>query len=152
MSASILPRAFGEPACCELTREARRHHNAPMRRFLLIGISVLLIPILGLAAWVYITLHFSYSTGERSGQLQKFSNKGWVCKTWEGELAMFTQPGVPPQIFSFSVRDEAVAQTLRGTSGQRVTLTYDQHKGVPSTCFGETEYYATGVKVMTEQR
>ncbi len=82
------------------------------------------------------------NTGERSGQLQ----------TWEGELAMFTQPGVPPQIFSFSVRDEAVAQTLRGMSGQRVTLTYNQHKGVPSTCFGETDYYATGVKVMPEQR
>lgn len=93
-----------------------------MRRFLLIGIAILLIPILGLAAWIYITLHFSYSTGERSGQLQKFSNKGWVCKTSEGEL--------------------------QGLSGQRVTLTYHQHKGVPSTCFGETEYYATGVKVM----
>jgi hypothetical protein len=116
------------------------------------GIAILLIPILGLAAWVYVTLHFSYSTGERSGQLQKFSNKGWVCKTWEGELAMFAQPGVPPQIFPFSVRDEAVAQTLGGMSGQRVMLTYVQHKGVPSTCFGETEYYATGVKVMPEQR
>jgi hypothetical protein len=122
-----------------------------MRRFLLIGIAILLIPILGLAAWVYATLHFSYSTGERSGQLQKFSNKGWVCKTWEGELAMFTQPGVPPQIFPFGVRDDAVAQTLGGMSGQRVTLTYDQHKGVPSSCFGETEYCATGVKVMPEQ-
>ena len=119
-----------------------------MRRFLLVGFAILLIPILGLAAWIYATLHFSYSTGERTGQLQKFSNKGWVCKTWEGELAMYTQPGVPPQIFSFSVRDEAVARTLQGLSGQRVTLTYDQHKGVPSTCFGETEYYATGVKVM----
>jgi hypothetical protein len=123
-----------------------------VRRFLLIGIAVLLIPILGLAAWAYAALHFSYSTGERSGQLQKFSSKGWVCKTWEGELTMFAQPGVPPQIFSFSVRDDAVVQTLRGMSGQRVTLTYEQHKGLPSTCFGETEYYATRAQLMPPQR
>ena len=123
-----------------------------MKRIILIASAILLIPILGLGIWVYITLHFSYSTGERSGQLQKFSNKGWLCKTWEGEITMPTQPGVPPQIFAFSVRDEAVAQTLRSTSGQRVTLTYDQHKGVPTTCFGETEYYVTGVKVLPEQR
>ena len=123
-----------------------------MKRFILIAAAILLVPILGLTAWVYVTLHFSYSTGERSGLLQKFSNKGWLCKTWEGEIAMPTQPGVPPQIFSFSVRDEAVAQSLRGTAGQRIVLTYDQHKGVPSTCFGETEYYVTGVRVMREQR
>jgi hypothetical protein len=124
-----------------------------MRKYILIGIGILMIPVLGMAAWVFITLHFSYSTGERSGQLQKFSRKGWVCKTWEGELMMPTPPGVAPQIFPFSVRDEAVAQTLRNTSGQRVTLTYDQHKGVPSSCFGETEYYVTGVKLMPpEQR
>jgi hypothetical protein len=123
-----------------------------MKRFLLIASAILLIPILALGAWAYITLHFSYSTGERSGQLQKFSSKGWICKTWEGEITMPTQPGVPPQIFAFSVRDADVAHTLRDTSGQRVTLTYNQHKGVPSTCFGETEYYVTGVKLMPEQR
>ena len=123
-----------------------------MKRFLLIASAILLVPILALGAWVYITLHFSYSTGERSGQLQKFSYKGWLCKTWEGEITMPTQPGVPPQIFAFSVRDEAVAQALRRISGQRVTLTYDQHKGVPSTCFGETEYYVTGVRALPEQR
>jgi hypothetical protein len=123
-----------------------------MKKFLLIGLALLMVPVLGVVAWVYATLSFSYSTGERSGQLQKFSNKGWVCKTWEGELMMPTQPGVAPQVFAFSVRDEAIAQKLRETSGQRVTLTYDQHKGVPSNCFGETEYFVTAVKLMPEQR
>jgi hypothetical protein len=123
-----------------------------MKKFLLIGLALLMVPILGFVAWAFITLNYSYSTGERSGQLQKFSNKGWVCKTWEGELQMPTQPGVPPQVFAFSVRDEAVAQRLRDTSGQHVTLTYDQHKGVPSVCFGETEYFVTAVKLMPEQR
>lgn len=123
-----------------------------MKKAIAIGLAVLLIPILGFAGWVWTTLNFSYSTGERSGTLQKFSNKGWVCKTWEGEIAMPTQPGVPPQIFTFSVRDEGVAQKLRAASGQRVTLTYDQHKGVPTDCFGETEYYVTSVNVLPEQR
>jgi len=122
------------------------------RRFILIASAILLVPILGFATWVYVTLNFAYSTGERTGLLQKFSNKGWICKTWEGEITMPTQPGVAPQVFNFSVRDEAVAQTLRNTSGQRVTLTYDQHRGVPTTCFGETEYYVTAVKLSPEQR
>jgi hypothetical protein len=123
-----------------------------MRKFWLIGAAFLLLPFLGFAGWIYATLHFSYSTGERSGLLQKFSNKGWICKTWEGELMMPTQPGVPAQVFAFSVREDAVAQALRNYSGQRVTLTYDQHKGVPANCFGETEYFVTAAKVQPEQR
>ena len=123
-----------------------------MRKFWFIAAALILVPILGFAGWVYTTLHFSYSTGDRSGLLQKFSNKGWVCKTWEGELMMPTQPGNPAQIFSFSVRDDAVAQALRNYSGQRVTLTYEQHKGVPLNCFGETEYFVTAARVQPEQR
>ena len=92
------------------------------------------------------TLHYSYWRGERTGYIQKISNKGWLCKTWEGELAIMTQPGVAPQIFRFSVRDETVAQKIVKDSGQRVTLTYEQHRGVPTSCFGETEYFVTNVQ------
>jgi hypothetical protein len=99
----------------------------------------------GFAAWTWITLHFTYSNGQRVGYIQKFSKKGWICKTWEGELAMLNQPGVPAQIFNFTVRDDAVAQTIQKYAGQRVNLTYDQHRGVPTTCFGETEYFVTNV-------
>jgi len=115
-------------------------------RWLLYGLLGLVgVPALGFAAWVWITLHYSYSTGERAGQLQKISRKGWICKTWEGEITLPTQPGVAPQIFSFSVRDEAIAQQLVNAAGQRVSLSYEQHVGVPTNCFGETEYYITRV-------
>ena len=118
-----------------------------MRKWLWIGgLAVVVLPVVGFAAWVWITLHFSYSTGERTGYVQKISNKGWVCKTWEGELAMVTQPGVPPQIFEFSVRDASVAERLLKVAGQRVALTYEQHRGVPTKCFGETEYFITQVQ------
>jgi len=112
-----------------------------IRWALLIGVLL----ILGISGWIYATLHFSYSTGERVGYIQKMSNKGWICKTWEGELAMLNQPGVPAQIFAFTVRDDAVAQNIMKNAGQRVSLSYSQHRGVPTSCFGETEYYVTGV-------
>jgi hypothetical protein len=98
------------------------------------------------AAWVWITLHFSYSTGQRAGYVQKISKKGWLCKTWEGELAMSAVPGTAPQIFTFSVRDDAVAEKIENAAGQRVALSYEQHKGVPGSCFAETEYFVTAVR------
>jgi hypothetical protein len=107
----------------------------------------LLVLIGGFALWVWITLDaYSYSKGERAGYVQKFSRKGWICKTWEGELAMVNLPGAMPQIFAFSVRDDAVAERINQTLGQQVSLTYEQHVGVPTSCFGETEYFVTGVR------
>ena len=123
------------------------HTNHPagwpaIRRRLIRGAgSIMLLFIGGIVAWTWITLHFSYSTGQRVGYIQKISKKGWVCKTWEGELAMLNQPGVPAQIFKFTVRDEKVAQDLLRYAGQRVSLSYTQHRGVPTTCFGDTEYF-----------
>lgn len=111
-------------------------------------LALVVLPAITFSAWAWLTLTFSYSSGERAGQLQKISRKGWICKTWEGEIAMPTQPGVPPQIFAFSVRDEAVAQQLTKAAGQRVSLSYDQHKGVPTACFGESEYYVTRVQAL----
>ncbi len=109
---------------------------------------VLLLPFLaaaGVALWIWAALAFSYSTGDRAGYVQKFSKKGWVCKTWEGELAMVSLPGAMPEMFAFSVRDPAVAAELDRQLGSRVTLTYEQHLGLPS-CLGETEYFVTGVR------
>jgi len=109
---------------------------------------IIVVPALGFAAWVWGTLNFAYSSGERNGFIQKISNKGWVCKTWEGELAMTTMPGTAPQIFAFSVRDSKVAGQLTTLMGQRATIQYEQHRYVPTNCFGETEYYITGVRAM----
>jgi len=90
----------------------------------------------------------SYSQGERAGYVQKFSKKGWICKTWEGELAMVSIPGTMPEKFYFTVRGDAVAARINVTLGQRVALTYAQHKGVPTSCFGETEYFVQDVRIV----
>ena len=108
---------------------------------------MVLLPIV-FSAWAWITLHYSYSKGERAGYLQKFSNKGWLCKTWEGELSMVAMPGSMPEKFQFSVRDDAVAQKINGFMGKRVSLIYDQHVGIPSSCFGETSYFVSDVKAV----
>lgn len=102
----------------------------------------------GGAAYVFVTLNWSYSDGERVGYVQKFSRKGFVCKTWEGELAMVAVPGSTPEKFYFTVREDAVAAGINGSLGRRVALRYEQHLGVPSTCFGDTEYFVVEVKVV----
>jgi hypothetical protein len=116
------------------------------KRLLLIVAAVVALPAVGLSLWSAATLGYVYSSGERAGYLQKLSHKGWICKTWEGELALQNFPGSTPQIFNFSVRSDAVAAQLQALEGEKVTLMYDQHKGVPSSCFGETEYFVTGSK------
>ena len=107
---------------------------------------LLLLSAALIAGYTWVALHYAYSSGERTGYVQKISKKGWLCKTWEGELAMTTVPGTAPQIFQFSVRDDAMARKIMAAAGQRVVLVYEQHKGVPSSCFGETEYFITGVR------
>lgn len=97
-------------------------------------------------AYVALALTWSYSSGERAGFLQKMSSKGWVCKTWEGELSLVAIPGAAPEKFLFSVRDPAVAKLVDAAMGKRVTLSYEQHKGLPTSCFGETEYFVVGLK------
>jgi hypothetical protein len=116
------------------------------RRGLKLVLLLLFLPAALFAAYTWVTLHFAYSSGERAGYVQKISSKGWICNTWEGELAMTTVPGVAPQIFPFTVRDGAVARRIEQAAGQRVALSYEQHKGVPGSCFGETEYFITGVR------
>lgn len=120
----------------------RRRRRWPWLLFLF----AFIVPGALIALWSWITLSYSYSEGERAGYVQKFSKKGWVCKTWEGEIAMASMPGTMPEVFSFSVRDEVVAQELLKTMGQRVAITYEQHKGVPTSCFGETDYFVTKVR------
>jgi hypothetical protein len=123
---------------------ARRH----LGKLIAIGLVVLIVG--GLSLYTLFTLTFSYSSGERVGFVQKLSKRGWVCRTWEGELAMASMPGVPPQIFAFSVPDDAVAEKVRAAEGKRVALVYEQKRGVPSSCFGETEYFVTAVRVVAQ--
>jgi hypothetical protein len=113
-------------------------------------IGVLLLPLLGFAAYLAFVLNWSYSDGERAGYLQKFSRKGWVCKTYEGELAMTTVPGVAPVLWNFTVREPAVAAQLNSLLGQRVVVHYEEHRGIPTTCYGETSHFVTRVQVIDE--
>src|SRR5512146_1790949 len=102
----------------------------------------------GFAGYIWIVFNLSYSKGERAGYVQKFSQKGWLCKTWEGELLLVAVPGSMPEKFFFSVRDDNLARKINSSLGKRVSLYYEQHKGIPTTCFGETEYFAKELKVL----
>lgn len=97
------------------------------------------------AAYFYAMLNWSYSTGERAGWVQKISHKGWLCKTWEGELALVSMPGAPVEKFNFTVFDDAAAADINRHMGKRVSLHYEQKVGLPTSCFGETRYYVTKV-------
>ena len=105
-------------------------------------------PVLVFTLWAFITLHYTYSSGERAGFLQKVSKRGWLCKTWEGELQLTAIPGAAPEKFLFTTRSDSIAAALNAAAGQRVVLTYQQHKGVPGSCFGDTEYYVTVVRAV----
>jgi len=109
------------------------------------GALIVLIPVLIFALWAGITLGYAYSKGDRAGYTQKISKRGWLCKTWEGELAQANLPGSMPQIFKFSVRNDSIAHLIEESLGKRVSLTYEEHRGVPTSCFGETDYYITNI-------
>jgi hypothetical protein len=123
----------------------RRRRFARWKLFL---VALIVIPVIVFALWTWVALAWAYSDGNRVGYVQKFSRKGWLCKTWEGELAMSPVPGSVPQLFEFTVRDDAVAKQINDVAGQRVELHYEEHRGVPTTCFGETQYYVTRVRAL----
>jgi hypothetical protein len=131
---------------------ARAEHFEPRRGFLrrnwgkLTLAALVILPVLVFTIWSWIALSFAYSSGERVGYVQKLSHKGWLCKTWEGELQMSNIPGSAPMLFQFSVRSDSLAKAIEGINGRRVALSYEQHVGVPTDCFGETEYYVVGVR------
>jgi hypothetical protein len=109
---------------------------------------VVLIPLVLFSLYTWLALTWTYSTGERAGYVQKFSKKGWICKTWEGELAMVSLPGTMPEKFFFTVRTDSIAARINQSLGKRVAVTYRQHVGVPTTCFGDTGYWVTDAKVV----
>lgn len=109
---------------------------------------LVLIPIGLFALYTWATITWVYSSGERAGYVQKLSLKGWVCKTYEGELVLVSMPGTQAEKFYFSVRNKAVAERINETVGKRVRLIYEEHVGVPTTCFGETRHFVTGVELL----
>lgn len=121
---------------------------ATKKKLILLPLTIATIILTLAALYLLFVLKWSYSTGERIGYVQKFSDKGWICKTWEGELAMFPVVAMQAEKFLFTVRDDAVASRLNQSLGKKVALHYEEHKGVPTSCFGETPYYVTEVRVL----
>jgi hypothetical protein len=116
----------------------------------LTGVGLIVVPILLIVLWTWIALNWAYSDGERAGTLQKFSRKGWICKTWEGELQISTIPGSAPILWEFSVRDNGLASQLEEAIAHsgRVVLQYEEHRGIPTSCFGDTQYFVTAVRLV----
>jgi hypothetical protein len=121
-----------------------------MKNLLRTFIIALVVLSLLTAGWTWLTLHWAYSEGERAGYVQKLSKKGWMCKTWEGELALVTMPGAIPEKFTFTVPDDATASRINALAGERVVLSYQQHKFIPTSCFGDTEYFVVDVVKVRE--
>lgn len=133
---------------------AMRDTAPPKRSFVrrhwgkLLLAAIVAIPGVVLTLWSAIAMTYTYSSGDRAGYIQKFSKKGWLCKTYEGEIAMVNIPGQIANTFQFTVRDDSIAALINAAQGKRVALTYKQHKGAPTSCFGETEYFVNGVRVL----
>ena len=108
--------------------------------------AVILVPALVFTIWAGVALSYSYSDGNRVGYVQKLSRKGWLCKTWEGELQISNIPGSAPILFQFSIRSDSLARVIESLAGRQVQIHYQQHVGVPTNCFGETEYFVVGVR------
>jgi hypothetical protein len=117
-------------------------------RLKILGIGFLVVIAAIAAFWTLVTLTFTYSAGDRIGYVQKFSRKGWICRTWEGELAMTPVPGAQPEIFEFTVPDSEVAKRIAEAEGKKVALHYREKRGIPSKCFGDTNYFITDVRVL----
>jgi hypothetical protein len=140
MTDESTPTPSAEPASAPRPGFARRHWGK------LSILTIIGVPLVGMLVWTLAAFAYTYSEGTRTGFVQKLSRKGWLCKTWEGELAMTTQPGTAPQIFHFSVRNDSVAKEIEKIEGSQVTLYYEEHRGVPTSCFGETTYFVDGVR------
>jgi hypothetical protein len=129
--------------------------QAPVRRkrrlWLKVGLPVIAILIVACVLWVWSTLGFVYSSTQRTGYVRNLSQRGWLCKTWEGELSLTPAPSLTDTSsaasFAFTIRNDSVAKALQMADGHKVTLSYDEHRGVPTSCFGETENYVQGFRL-----
>ena len=119
-----------------------------LAKFFKILLLAIIIPIVLFALYTWATLNWVYSTGERAGYVQKFSEKGYICKTYEGELVLVSMPGTQAEKFLFTVKDKALVEKINNSLGKRVRLTYEEHKGIPGSCFGETPYYVQNLQLL----
>jgi hypothetical protein len=141
-SLDMPPRAINTADVATQSPIPRKHHHWGLI-FLLV---LVVLPATAFALYTWGTLTFVYSRGERVGYVQKLSKKGWICHTWEGQLAMFNYPGTNSQIFDFTIRNDSVAQFIEANAGKHMAIDYEQHRGVPLSCFGDTEYFVVSAR------
>jgi hypothetical protein len=122
----------------------RRH------RIKIVAFGVLIVAAGILALWTMAALKFSYASGDRVGYVQKLSRRGWICRTWEGELAMNPVPGSAPQLFQFTIPDPTIAKNIDDLEGKHVSIHFEEKRGLPSSCFGETREFITSVRVLPQ--
>lgn len=108
-------------------------------------LALLLVPLLFLVLYTVIMLNYAYSSGTKAGYLQRIEARGWFCKTDEGELLITSAPGVPAETWAFSVRNDSIAQELLTRVGQRVVVHYEEHRGLPTRCFGATSFFVDSI-------
>lgn len=111
-------------------------------------ILLIVLTILIFAAYTWVTLSWVYSSGERAGYVQKFSSKGYLCKTWEGEIVLVSMPGTQAEKFNFTVKNATVAKQVINSLGKRVRISYEEHKGIPSSCFGDSPYFVNNIQIL----
>lgn len=135
----------------EAVPEPKPASRKKRRLWLKIGLPAIAVVVLACAVWVWVTLGFVYATTQRTGYVRNLSQRGWLCKTWEGELTLSPAAGIADTTtaasFPFTIRNDSVAKALQLVAGQRVTLSYDEHRGIPTTCFGETQNFVQGFRV-----
>jgi len=124
---------------------------AKLAKLLKILFWLLLLPLGLFALYTWATLTWVYSSGERAGYVQKLSQKGYICKTYEGELVLVSMPGTQAEKFFFTIRDKSVVKKINETVGKRVRLMYEEHIWVPLSCFGETGYFVHDVQLLDKQ-
>jgi hypothetical protein len=115
-----------------------------------LGAAIFVVIAALIAGYFWFVLSWSYSTGERAGWVQKFANKGWLCKTWEGEMAMVSMPGSSAEKFFFTTHRDDIAEQINKVMGRRVSLHYEEKVGLPTSCFGDTRYFVIKVTVVEE--
>lgn len=120
----------------------------PFKKITRYFVLLLCVPLTLFGLYIWAAFSWTYASGERAGYVQKLSNKGWICKTYEGELILVSMPGTQAEKFFFTVRSQAVAAKINQTVGQRVRLIYEEHRGLPTTCFGDTSYFVTDVQLL----
>jgi len=131
--------------------EEKRPFKSRVKSFL----KKVLIVLIFFGAFALWTCSWTYSEGTRAGQLIKFSKKGIMFKTYEGELNMGglrtgdAKDGLEGNLWQFSVLDENIIKELENAEGKRVKLSYkERYKAMAWQ--GDTNYFVVGVEVIEE--